>query len=76
MPEDKPAGKKTLRMNIKRKKLLEGISQGLNVSEAGRAAAYGTPQSAHRAMNLIRILMPEVLNKIGLPAERACPAFT
>jgi hypothetical protein len=59
-----------LQMNAKRKKLLQGISAGLNVSEAGRAAGYGTAQSAHRAMNLIRIHMSEVLDKMGLPAEK------
>jgi hypothetical protein len=59
-----------LQMNAKRKNLLRGIASGLNVSEAGRAAGYGTAQSAHRAMNLIRIHMPEVLDKVGFPAEK------
>lgn len=59
-----------LQLNAKRSKLLRGIAAGLNVSEVGRAAGYGTAQSAHRALNLIRIHMPEVLDKIGLPAEK------
>jgi hypothetical protein len=62
--------KRSLQLNEKRRKLLEGISGGLNVSEAGRVAGYGTPQSSHRAMNLIRLNTPEVLEKIGLPAEK------
>jgi hypothetical protein len=45
-------------------------SAGMNVSEAGRAAGYGTPQASHRAMNLIRVNAPELLSKIGLPAEK------
>jgi hypothetical protein len=64
-----------LQMNAKRKNLLQGIASGLNVSEAGRAAGYGTAQSAHRAMNLIRIHMPEVLDKVGFPAEKLLKHF-
>jgi hypothetical protein len=67
----KTGGKKrSLQLNEKRRKLLEGISGGLNVSEAGRVAGYGTPQSSHRALNLIRLNTPELLAKIGLPAEK------
>jgi hypothetical protein len=62
--------KRTPQLNEKRRKLLEGISDGLNVSEAGRAAGYGTAQSSHRAMNLIRASTPELLTEIGLPAEK------
>jgi hypothetical protein len=62
-------------MNKKRKKLLESVARGLNISEAGRAAGYGTAQSAHRAMNLIRIHMPEVLDQVGLPAEKLLKNF-
>jgi hypothetical protein len=50
-----------LQMNEKRRQLIRGVASGLNVSEAGRAAGYGTAQSAHRAMNLIRMGMPELL---------------
>lgn len=71
----KAAGTCTLRMNNKRKKLLEGVRRGLNISEAGRVAGYGTAQSAHRAMNLIRIHAPEVLERIGLPAEKLLKAL-
>jgi hypothetical protein len=71
MIEKKPTRKKrSLQLNEKRRKLLEGISEGMNVSEAGRVAGYGTPQSSHRAMNLIRASTPELLAKIGLPAEK------
>jgi hypothetical protein len=62
--------KRGLQLNEKRRKLLEGVSSGMNVSEAGRAAGYGTPQSSHRAMNLIRVNTPELLTNIGLPAEK------
>jgi hypothetical protein len=62
--------KRTPQLNEKRRKLLEGISDGLNVSEAGRAAGYGTAQSSHRAMTLIRASTPELLTEIGLPAEK------
>jgi hypothetical protein len=64
-----------LQMNAKRRRLLQGIAEGLCISEAGRAAGYGTAQSAHRAMNLIRIHMPEVLEKIGVPAEKVLKNF-
>jgi hypothetical protein len=57
-------------MNRKRRKLLEGISRGLNISEAGRIAGYGSAQSAHRAMNLIRVHMPEMLDRASFPAEK------
>jgi hypothetical protein len=70
MGNDKPTRKNVLRLNLKRKKLLEGVRRGLNISEAGRVAGYGTAQSSHRAMNLIRLHMPDVLDKIGLPAEK------
>src|ERR1039458_1161455 len=71
MIEEKPGRKKrNLQLNDKRRKLLVGISEGLNVSEAGRVAGYGTAQSSHRAMNLIRMNTPELLAKIGLPAEK------
>lgn len=62
--------KRNLQLNEKRRKLLKGISGGMNVSEAGRAAGYGTAQSSHRAMNLIRASTPELLTEIGLPAEK------
>jgi hypothetical protein len=64
-----------LQMNAKRRRLLQGIASGLNVSEAGRAAGYGTAQSAHRAMKLIRTHLPEILEKIGLPAEKVLKNF-
>jgi hypothetical protein len=63
--------RRPLQMNLRRRKLLRGVSSGLNVSEAGRAAGYGTAQSAHRAMNLIRSGMPEILEKCHFPAETA-----
>ncbi len=45
MIEDKPVRKKRrLQLNEKRRKLLQGISKGLNVSEAGRQAGYGRPR--------------------------------
>lgn len=59
-----------LQLNIKRRKLLRGVASGLNVSEAGRAAGYGTAQSAHRAMNIIRTGMPELLENCHFPAEK------
>jgi hypothetical protein len=69
--EEKPSRKRrTIQLNEKRRMLLEGISEGLNVSEAGRVAGYGTPQSSHRALNLIRLNTPELLANIGLPAEK------
>jgi hypothetical protein len=67
---EKRTRKKGLRTNAKRQKLLKGISEGLNVSEAGRVAGYGTYQSAHRALNSIRIHTPDLLDRIGLPAEK------
>jgi hypothetical protein len=70
MLKDKPARRNALHMNKKRKKLLEGVSSDLNVSEAGLAAGYSTPQSARRALSSIRMRMPELLDKIGLPAKR------
>jgi len=62
--------KRSLQLNAKRRKLLAGIGEGLNISDAGRLAGYGTAQSAHRAMDLIRLKTPELLDKIGLPAEK------
>ncbi|HEY0702880.1 MAG TPA: hypothetical protein VGD60_08955 [Candidatus Acidoferrales bacterium] len=59
-----------LQLNAKRRHLIRGVASGLNVSEAGRAAGYGTAQSAHRAMNLIRMGMPELLEKCHFSAEK------
>jgi len=71
MIEDKPVRKKRrLQLNEKRRKLLQGIGKGLNVSEAGRLAGYGRPQSAHYALNRIKIHAPEILQRIGLLPEK------
>jgi hypothetical protein len=71
MIEKKPTSKKrSLQLNEKGRKLLAGISGGLNVNEAGRVAGYGTPQSTHLVLNLIRLNTPELLAQIGLPGEK------
>jgi hypothetical protein len=70
MPDVTQLSRFALHMNRKRRKLLEGVSRGLDISEAGRVAGYGTAQSAHRAMNLIRTRMPDALDKVGFPAEK------
>jgi hypothetical protein len=62
--------RRLLQLNDKHRELIRAVASGLNVSEAGRAAGYGTAQSAHRAMNLIRTRMPEMLEKCNFPAEK------
>jgi hypothetical protein len=57
-------------MNQKRVKLLEGIAQGMNVSEAGRYAGYGPASSAHRAYERLKLETPDKLNAMGCPVER------
>jgi len=61
--------RRRLQMNEQRRKLLKGIAQGLNVSEAGRRAGYTRAQAAHKAFNVIKMNAPEIMEKIGLPAE-------
>jgi hypothetical protein len=62
--------RQSVRMNRKRIKLLKGIAQGLNVSEAGRAAGYSHAQSAHEAVRRMENFIPDVLNRIGCPIEK------
>ena len=63
-------------LNEKRIKLLKGIANGMNVSEAGRAAGYGTPQAAHRAFNQMKLCAPEILQRIGVSAELVLKKLT
>lgn len=58
------------RLNEKRRKLLKGLAEGKNVSEAGRAAGYLQRQDAHRALNRIAQTAPEILESIGLGADK------
>jgi len=74
-PRATPRNRRRLRTNKKRMMLLKGISQGLNVSAAGRYAGYGTAQSAHRALNRMALYLPAILEKIGLPAEKVLKKF-
>jgi hypothetical protein len=65
----------TGRTNLKRTKLLKAIGQGMNISEAGRAAGYGTSQSAHRALKRMEFYLPEILDRIDIPAEKVLQKF-
>lgn len=49
--------------------LVKALAQTTNVSEAGRIAGYGTPQSAHRALNNIQKKVPDLMDEIGLTDE-------
>jgi hypothetical protein len=70
-PQSTPKKRRnTVRINQKRIKLLEGIAQGMNVSEAGRAAGYSHAQSAHEAVRRMENFIPDVLNRIGCPIEK------
>jgi hypothetical protein len=59
-----------LRTSRQRTKLLQSVASGMNVSEAGRAAGYSNPQSAHRSLHRIRLQLPEILEKMNLPVEK------
>jgi hypothetical protein len=62
--------RRPLSVNDKRRKLMRGLAMGMNITEAGRSAGYGTPQAAHRAVKQIRLGAPELLDLVGLPAEK------
>ncbi len=70
MTKDNQDPNKTPCIDRKRKKVLEGISRGLNVSEAGRAAEPGTAQSSRRSMNRSRTHRPEAFDEIRISPEK------
>ena len=43
----------------------------MNVSQAGRAAGYGTPQAAHHAFNSIRRAIPDILDRLDCGVEKS-----
>jgi hypothetical protein len=78
MDEPKPTLKRphrnTARTNKMRTKLVQGIAQGMNVSEAGRQAGYSYPQAAHLALKGIRLQMQDILERMDLPIEKVLRA--
>jgi hypothetical protein len=74
-PEPQAVAKKERRrsrsvMNRKRVKLLRGLAQGMNISEAGREAGYYNRQSAHRAYERLKLQIPGRLNALGCPVDK------
>ena len=67
----KPTRKRnTARTNKMRTKLAQGIAQGMNVSEASRAAGYAHYQSAFKALKGMRLQMYQILERMDLPVEK------
>jgi hypothetical protein len=63
-------GKNNQRLNDKQAKLIRYLRQGLTISEAGRRAGYGRPQTAHRAFKAIRLRFHPALQRAGIDAEQ------
>ena len=57
--------KKVTRTTKRQKKLVEGISKGLTISDAGRLAGYADAPSAHRAYKTIRLRWYPCLEAAG-----------
>lgn len=56
-------------LDARRRRLLEGVSQGMSIAEAGRNAGYAYRQSAHRAFESIALRFPEALAAVVNPGE-------
>jgi hypothetical protein len=78
MGEDKQTKERhrrnTARTNKMRTKLLQGIANGMNVSEAGRQAGYSHAQAAHLALKGIHLQMQDILERMDLPIEKVLRA--
>lgn len=62
-------------MNKKRSRLLQGIADGLSTAEAGRRAGFGTRQAAYKSLKLIRLNLPELLDKADLGVYKLLSGF-
>jgi hypothetical protein len=58
------------RLDARRRKLIKGISQGMNIAEAGIYAGYKHRQAAHRAFRSIQLRLPQTLEKAGYSVDQ------
>jgi AraC-like DNA-binding protein len=57
------------RLDARRRRLLQGISQGMTIAEAGKLAGYAHRQAAHRAFRSIQVHLPEALENAGYSVD-------
>jgi hypothetical protein len=58
------------RLDARRRRLIKGISQGMNIAEAGTYAGYKHRQAAHRAFRSIQLRLPEALERAGYSVDQ------
>jgi hypothetical protein len=58
------------RLDARRRKLIKGISQGMNITEAGTYAGYKHRQAAHRAFRSIQLRLPKALERAGYSVDQ------
>jgi hypothetical protein len=58
------------RLDARRRKLIKGISKGMNISEAGAFAGYKHRQAAHRAFRSIQLRLPRALERAGYSVDQ------
>ena len=56
-------------LDARRRKLIEGVGQGMTVTEAGVHAGYKHKQAAHRAFKSVQAHLPEVLERAGYSVD-------
>ena len=65
-----PRKRNTARNSKKRTKLLQNLGKGMNKWEAGKAAGYAHRQSVYTALNRMHLYLPELLERIDMPAVK------
>lgn len=62
--------KRDLQMNEKRRKLLQARARGMSMTEAAKFAGYSCLPAASYAFKTIRLYLPEIFAREGMPAKR------
>jgi hypothetical protein len=58
------------RLDARRRRLINGIGQGMTITEAGTFAGYKHRQAAHRAFRSIQLQLPEALERAGYSVDQ------
>src|ERR1035438_289842 len=70
-PERRVTRKRRLRrLDVRRRNLIKGISQGMSIADAGAHAGYKHRQAAHRAFRSIQLWVPQALEDAGYPVDK------